>query len=116
MSEDDATSAAAMGGNVLTPYGATLTAPVGLGGGRCVSPRFSRCSSTNSSLISFPGTAGMGGGLGLNAMTHGCPGMTYREAFDYLKQRKTDVNPNIGFVLALRELAGGVDFNLSTSV
>ncbi|ESL05743.1 hypothetical protein TRSC58_06596 [Trypanosoma rangeli SC58] len=31
---------------------------------------------------------------------------SYREAFAFLKKRKRDINPNIGFVLALRELDG----------
>ncbi|RNF17255.1 dual specificity protein phosphatase [Trypanosoma conorhini] len=31
---------------------------------------------------------------------------SYREAFAFLKRRKRDINPNIGFVLALRELEG----------
>jgi hypothetical protein len=44
------------------------------------------------------------------------PAMTFREAFDAVKQQKADVNPNIGFVLALRELAGGADFSFSTSL
>ncbi|KPI88041.1 Phophatase-like protein [Leptomonas seymouri] len=43
------------------------------------------------------------------------PAMTFREAFDMVKKQKMDVNPNIGFVLALRELAGGCDFSISTS-
>lgn len=42
------------------------------------------------------------------------PSMSYREALSLLKNRKSDVNPNIGFVLSLRELAGGVDFDLSS--
>ncbi|ESS64783.1 dual specificity protein phosphatase [Trypanosoma cruzi Dm28c] len=29
---------------------------------------------------------------------------SYRDAFEFLKKRKKDINPNIGFVLALREL------------
>ena len=44
------------------------------------------------------------------------PAMTFREAFDAVKKQKPDVNPNIGFVLALRELAGGADFSFSTSL
>lgn len=44
------------------------------------------------------------------------PAMTFREAFDAVKKEKSDVNPNIGFVLALRELAGGGDFSFSTSL
>lgn len=43
------------------------------------------------------------------------PSMNYHDAFRFLKRRKPDVNPNIGFVLALRELAGGGDFGCSTS-
>ncbi|KAI5685347.1 Dual specificity phosphatase [Leishmania braziliensis] len=43
------------------------------------------------------------------------PVMTYRDAFDAVKRKKTDVNPNIGFVLALRELASGGDFSFSMS-
>ncbi|KPA80853.1 phophatase-like protein [Leptomonas pyrrhocoris] len=43
------------------------------------------------------------------------PAMTFREAFDAVKKQKSDVNPNIGFVLALRELAGGGDFSFSAS-
>ncbi|KEG06038.1 dual specificity protein phosphatase [Trypanosoma grayi] len=31
---------------------------------------------------------------------------SYRAAFELLKKRKSDINPNIGFVLALRELDG----------
>ncbi|CCW61325.1 unnamed protein product [Phytomonas sp. EM1] len=44
------------------------------------------------------------------------PCMTYQEAFDFLKSKKKEVSPNIGFVLALRELAGGGDFSLSSSL
>ncbi|GET85803.1 phophatase-like protein [Leishmania tarentolae] len=56
-----------------------------------------------------------GGGSG-SALGGAVPAMTYRDAFDAVKRQKADVNPNIGFVLALRELAGGGDFNLSTSL
>jgi len=48
--------------------------------------------------------------------TTATPGMGYREAFQFLKDRKPDVNPNIGFVLALRELAGGGDFRRARSL
>lgn len=42
-------------------------------------------------------------------------GMSYREAFEFLKSKKHDISPNIGFVLALRELAAGNDFSVSSS-
>lgn len=41
--------------------------------------------------------------------------MSYREAFEFLKSKKHDISPNIGFVLALRELAAGNDFSVSSS-
>ncbi|CBZ23429.1 phosphatase-like protein [Leishmania mexicana MHOM/GT/2001/U1103] len=56
-----------------------------------------------------------GGGEGGSAFGGTAPAMTYREAFDAVKRQKADVNPNIGFILALRELAGGGDFSFSTS-
>ncbi|CBZ31535.1 phophatase-like protein [Leishmania donovani] len=55
-----------------------------------------------------------GGGSG-SAFGGAAPAMTYREAFDAVKRQKADVNPNIGFVLALRELAGGGDVSFSMS-
>ncbi|CAG9568252.1 phophatase-like protein [Leishmania major strain Friedlin] len=64
--------------------------------------------------VSFTSSGG-GGGSG-SAFGGAAPAMTYREAFDVAKRQKADVNPNIGFVLALRELAGGGgDFSFSTS-
>lgn len=54
--------------------------------------------------------------ISCGSLSGGQPAMTYREAFDTVKRRKTDVNPNIGFVLALRELAGGGEFSFSTTL
>ncbi|KAG5487632.1 hypothetical protein LSCM4_08077 [Leishmania orientalis] len=71
----------------------------------------------NTSLNALLGVSFASSG-GNNASAFGCaaPAMTYRDAFDAVKQQKADVNPNIGFVLALRELAGGGDFSLSASL
>ncbi|KAG5512031.1 hypothetical protein GH5_07985 [Leishmania sp. Ghana 2012 LV757] len=71
----------------------------------------------NTSLNALLGVSFASSG-GNNASPFGgaAPAMTYRDAFDAVKQQKADVNPNIGFVLALRELAGGGDFSLSASL
>ncbi|KAG5487079.1 hypothetical protein LSCM1_07749 [Leishmania martiniquensis] len=71
----------------------------------------------NSSLNTLLGVSfASSGGGSVSAFGGAAPAMTYRDAFDAVKRRKADVNPNIGFVLALRELAGGGDFSLSASL
>ncbi|KAG5507771.1 hypothetical protein JIQ42_08060 [Leishmania sp. Namibia] len=71
----------------------------------------------NASLNALLGVSfASSGGNNASAFGGAAPAMTYRDAFDAVKQQKADVNPNIGFVLALRELAGGGDFSLSASL
>ncbi|CAJ1043213.1 putative Dual specificity phosphatase, catalytic domain containing protein [Leishmania shawi] len=64
-------------------------------------------------LLGFSFASSDGGSPG--ALGSVPPVMTYRDAFDAVKRQKPDVNPNIGFVLALRELASGGDFSFSMS-
>ncbi|KAG5486336.1 hypothetical protein CUR178_07647 [Leishmania enriettii] len=72
---------------------------------------------SNTSLNALLGISfASNGGNNASAFGVAAPAMTYRDAFDAVKQQKADVNPNIGFVLALRELAGGGDFSLSASL
>ncbi|KAG5511437.1 hypothetical protein JKF63_07400 [Porcisia hertigi] len=58
------------------------------------------------------------GGSGGTANRFHCvtSAMTYRDAFDVVKRQKTDINPNIGFIMALHELAGESDLSSSISL